>query len=107
GRSCRSLQTCVTEFGCQGLELDATLLAWGTDFIRDGGQWTNRLAKRYAKPGNIRDAYQLRKNAYRVLLTRARDATVVFIPPIPVLDETYRFLVGAGLRELGTDHPES
>src|SRR5262249_50227682 len=28
-RSCRLLDTCVTEFAAQGLELDATLLAWG------------------------------------------------------------------------------
>lgn len=35
GRSCRHLRDCVTEFGAQGLELDAVLLAWGTDFMRD------------------------------------------------------------------------
>jgi hypothetical protein len=33
GRSCRKLEDCVTEFGAQGLELDAALLPWGTDFI--------------------------------------------------------------------------
>jgi hypothetical protein len=105
GRSCRALRTCVTEFGCQGLELDATLLAWGTDLIRERGAWTNRMAKRYAKPGSVRDALQLRRNAYRVLLTRARDATVAFVPPIPVLDETYTFLLDAGFRELAADQP--
>jgi hypothetical protein len=100
GRSCRSLRECVTEFGCQGLELDAVLLAWGTDLMRADGAWTNRLAKRYAKPGLIRDALRLRRNAYRVLLTRARDATVVFMPPVPLLDETYDYLVASGFREL-------
>lgn len=100
GRSCRALRECVTEFGCQGLELDAVLLAWGTDLIREKGAWTNRLAKRYANPGMIRDAMQLRRNAYRVLLTRARDATVVFVPPIPALDETYQWLVDGGFRGL-------
>jgi hypothetical protein len=35
-----------------------------------------------------------------VLLTRARDATVVFVPPLPVLDETYEYLRAAGFREL-------
>jgi hypothetical protein len=103
GRSCRTLRTCVTEFGCQGLELDATLLAWGTDFIRVDGRWSNRHAKRYQKPWQIRDALQLRRNAYRVLLTRARDATVVFVPAIPALDETYRYLVESGFRELDGD----
>jgi hypothetical protein len=92
----------VTEFGCQGLELDATLLAWGNDFIREGGAWTNRLAKRYQRQAMIRDAFQLRRNAYRVLLTRARDATVVFVPPIPLLEETYEYLVRAGFRVIET-----
>jgi len=101
GRSCRLLRQCVTEFGCQGLELDATLLAWGSDFIRERGAWTNRLARRYQRPAMIRDAFQLRCNAYRVLLTRARDATVVFVPPIPLLDETYGFLIDSGFRQLG------
>jgi hypothetical protein len=36
-RSCRQLEQCVTEFGAQGLELDAVLLAWGNDFIRAAG----------------------------------------------------------------------
>ena len=37
GRSCRQLRECVTEFGCQGLELDATLLCWGNERFRT--QW--------------------------------------------------------------------
>ncbi len=38
--SCRRLTECVTEFGAQGLELDAALLAWGTDFrlVNGGGR---------------------------------------------------------------------
>ena len=43
---------------------------------------------------------QLRRNAYRVLLTRWRDATVIFVPPIPELDETFTNLIAAGLVEL-------
>jgi hypothetical protein len=103
GQSCRTLRTCVTEFGCQGLELDAALLAWGTDFIVEHGEWSNRLAKRYQYPAQIKSALQLRINAYRVLLTRARDATVVFVPPLPVLDATFEALQRAGFRELLTD----
>lgn len=100
GRSCRALRTCVTEFGAQGLELDAALVAWGADFIRKGGRWDTSRAKRYQQPQWIRDARQLRVNAYRVLLTRARDANVVFVPPAPLWDETYEFLVASGFREL-------
>ena len=100
GRSCRSLRTCVTEFGCQGLELDAVLLAWGTDFVRQGQTWSNRLAKKYQRQGQIRDAMQLRRNAYRVLLTRARDGIVIFVPRLAILDETYTYLVRSGFRDL-------
>lgn len=100
GRSCRCLRDCVTEFGAQGLELDATLLAWGTDFERHGDVWSNQNARKYQKASMIRDAMQLRRNAYRVLLTRARDATVVFVPPLPRLEETYSYLVQAGFVKL-------
>ena len=100
GRSCRELRDCVTEFGCQGLELDATLLAWGTDLVRENGEWSNRRAKTYQHSGRIRDARRLRLNAYRVLLTRGRDGTVVFAPPIKALDETFDFLVASGFKKL-------
>jgi hypothetical protein len=48
GRSCRTLRACVTEFGAQGLELDAALVAWGTDFVRSGGAWDASRMKRAA-----------------------------------------------------------
>ena len=96
GRSCRNLRECVTEFGAQGLELDATLLAWGTDYIRQGGHWSHANARGYRKKNRIKDAFQLRMNAYRVLLTRGRDVTVVFVPEIKVLDETYKYLIYSG-----------
>ncbi len=99
GRSCRHLDTCVTEFGAQGLELDAVLLAWGTDFVlRDGG-WSNLRARGYKPPGPA-DRWQLRANAYRVLLTRGRDAHVVFVPELDCLDETYQYLAACGFRPL-------
>jgi len=90
----------ITEFQAQGLELDATLLAWGTDLRVVGGAWSNQLARRYQRAGAIRDAMQLRKNAYRVLLSRGRDATVIFVPPVPELDETFAYLTDAGVIEL-------
>ncbi len=99
--SCRHLESCVTEFGAQGLELDAALLAWGTDLVRTNSQWSNAMARGYQKKGRVKDPFQLRINAYRVLLTRGRDVTTVFVPPVGVLDETYRFLLSAGFRPLG------
>ena len=101
GRSCRKLRDCVTEFGAQGLELDAVLLAWGTDFRREGVGWSIELARGYKRGGPpVRNPWQLRANAYRVLLTRARDATVVFVPTLPELDETFEFLVQSGFRSI-------
>lgn len=101
GRSCRHLRDCVTEFGAQGLELDGALLAWGTDFLRVNGRWSDEHARKYQKKGaSVRNPMQLRSNAYRVLLTRARDVTVVFMPPLKELDETMIFLLACGFEEL-------
>jgi hypothetical protein len=97
--SCRRLTSCVTEFGAQGLELDAALLAWGTDFIRTDDRWSNANARGYRKK-LVRDPFQLRINAYRVLLTRARDAIVVFVPRLPVLDSTFDYLTASGFKVL-------
>ena len=99
-QSCRLLEQCVTEFGAQGLELDGALLAWGTDFMREDGKWTNRLARGYRTRVPLRDPFQLRMNAYRVLLTRARDGVVVFLPEIAELDETAAFFQQSGFQLL-------
>lgn len=100
GQSCRLLESCVTEFGAQGLELDAALLAWGTDYRRVAGSWSAKDASRYRNANAVRDAFRLRMNAYRVLLTRGRDACVVFIPPLTELDETFERLIHAGFKHL-------
>lgn len=105
GRSCRRLESCVTEFGAQGLELDAVLLAWGTDFVRTDGVWSNAKARGYKRGAHVRDAFQLRVNAYRVLLTRGRDATVIYIPALAELDETHQYLTESGIRPLSTREP--
>ena len=99
GNSCRLLETCMTEFGAQGLELDAALLAWGTDFVRERARWSIANARGYKPAGNakVRDPYQLRVNAYRVLLTRGRDGTIVYVPTLGALDETHEYLISAGL----------
>jgi hypothetical protein len=100
GRSCRRLDSCMTEFGAQGLELDAALLAWGTDLIRTDGTWSNANARGYKKSAKIKDARQLRINAYRVLLTRARDVVCLFVPPLPELDETAAYFAASGMLSL-------
>lgn len=102
GRSCRHLEDAVTEFGAQGLELDAVLLAWGTDFRVVDGSWSIDRARGYGSRGHsrVKDPAALRANAYRVLLTRGRDAHVVFVPPLAELDQTMRFLLDCGFRPL-------
>jgi hypothetical protein len=98
--SCRQLEEVVTEFAAQGLELDAALLCWGTDLIREGGRWSTTRARGYKKGSNVRDPFQLRLNAYRVLMTRGRDGTVIFVPPIDALDETWEYFRKSGVAEL-------
>ena len=93
----------MTEFQCQGLELDMALVAWGTDLVRRAGAWSTDRARRYGHRGRTRpvDPFRMRLNAYRVLLTRGRDGAIVFVPPLAELDETWAWLRAAGFRELG------
>jgi len=101
--SCRHLRETITEFGAQGLELDSVLLAWGTDLMAENGRWSNSKARGYQRSARVKNPLQLRKNAYRVLLTRGRDGTVVFIPRMVELDETYSYLKSSGFQELQAD----
>lgn len=92
-----NLEEVVTEFGCQGLELDMPLVAWGDDVRWVSGAWS-------VKPGRPRypqdDPHQLRLNCYRVLLTRGRDGFVIFVPPDPLMDETEHVLLASGVTSL-------
>ncbi|MBL9119947.1 MAG: DUF2075 domain-containing protein [Phycisphaerae bacterium] len=100
--SCCSFEQCVTEFQCQGLELDAALVAWGTDLRRVDGEWSIEGASKYMRKGraSVKDPHRLRVNAYRVLLTRGRNATVIFVPQLAELDETAAFIELAGFKPL-------
>src|SRR5690606_37527994 len=97
-RSCCQLREVATEFASQGLELDFAVLAWGSDLGRAGGTWTDDLSRCYRN--RVRDRLALRKNVYRVLLTRGRDGTVVFVPLAAELDETFAHLQACGFRAL-------
>jgi hypothetical protein len=100
GMSGRHLRTCLTEFQVQGLELDAVVLAWGTDLLLKDGAWDSCGSRDYRRNSGVVDPHGLRINSYRVLLTRAREVVTVFVPPLPALDETYRYLREAGFQEL-------
>lgn len=96
--SCCRLEMAANEFRIQGLELDMGLVAWGTDLIRETGVWTNRFAVRHRKPA--KDPLALRRNAYRVLLTRGRDGNIIYVPDDRQLDETVDFLLRSGAQVL-------
>jgi hypothetical protein len=98
--SCCNFEEVVTEFGCQGLELDMALVAWGNDFMWSGHEWNMR--KMRTRIPQI-DPHQLRLNSYRVLLTRSREGLVIFIPPTPEFDATSHALLAAGARILSTE----
>jgi hypothetical protein len=99
--SCRSLREAITEFEAQGLELDHTLVIWGTDFLLNNGSWNDSFAKKYQKSSRVQDALQLRRNAYRVLLTRGREGALICVPKsVTELEATFNFLVSAGCEEL-------
>ena len=95
--SSNNLQDVVTEFGCQGLEVDCALIAWGNDLFWDGNDWQMRKLRPKFKQ---HDPLGLRKNSYRVLLTRSRDEMVIFIPPEERFDSTEMALLAAGARVL-------
>jgi len=96
-RSCTALSRPVTEFGCQGLELDLPIVCWGEDLAWESGAWQVRpVRRRYP----LKDPETVVRNVYRVLLTRGRDGLVVWIPPASSLDETEHILLAAGLRPL-------
>lgn len=95
--SCCNMEEVVTEFGCQGLELDMALVAWGNDYLWDGSSWQMRKMRTRIPQ---QDPHQLRMNSYRVLLTRSREGLVIFVPPLPEFDQTEHALLAAGARIL-------
>ena len=104
------MEEVATEFDIQGLEIDYALIGWDADYRYDndcfkfyrprGSKWETIKAeadKRYLK------------NAYRVLLTRARQGMIIFVPTgdkeditrLPELyDNTYNYLKSLGLTEI-------
>jgi hypothetical protein len=111
-RASDALEIPATQFACQGLELDHVGLCWGNDLIRRAGrtEWIARslAGTRWQEPrGEAAIAFQI--NTYRVLLTRARYETVIWIPTGDTSDATRdpatfdaiaRFLLECGAKVL-------
>lgn len=109
-RSSLFLEDAATEFDIQGLELDWTCLVWDGDFRYTPDGWDHN-AFRGSKWQKIRQkegqAYQL--NAYRVLMTRARQGMIICVPEgkredhtrqPEFYDGTYEYLKSIGLEEI-------
>lgn len=109
-RSCHFLEDVGTEFIVQGLELDWCLVAWDADYRykNNAFEYWNFKGSKWMHVHN--DAQQrYLENSYRVLLTRARQGMVIYIPQgnsqdftrAPAFyDETYQYLQQCGLAEL-------
>lgn len=109
-RSSYFLEDVATEFDVQGLELDWVCLAWGENFYYQDNQWCYQSFKGYKWQNiNKEEDKQFTQNAYRVLLTRARQGMVIWIPEgsesdntrqKKFYDGTYQYLKSIGIDEL-------
>jgi hypothetical protein len=109
-RSSYYLEDAATEFQVQGLELDWACVAWDGDLRFTGSGWDYHYFRgdRWCRIANAANQRYL-CNAYRVLLTRARQGMVIFVPSgnpndptrsPRYYDSTYRYLLDIGIQEI-------
>jgi len=109
-RSSYYLEDVATEFHIQGLELDWTCVTWDADFRLIDGKWEtfSFVGDRWNKIIKD-DRRKYLKNAYRVLLTRARQGMVIVVPAGDIndhtrkpeyYDATFEYLKSIGFMEL-------
>ncbi len=109
-RSSFYLEDVATEFHVQGLELDWACVTWDADFRYTCAGWIHKsfLGDKWK---NIKDQerQKYQTNAYRVLLTRARQGMVIVVPPgdrgdptrdPTFYDPTFEYLRKIGFREI-------
>jgi len=109
-RSSYYLEDVATEFHIQGLELDWVCVTWDADFRHKENEWQHWSFRgsrwqKIKKP----ERQNYLKNAYRVLLTRARQGMVIVVPrgnkedhtrPPSFYDPTFKYLQEVGFKEL-------
>jgi hypothetical protein len=107
-RTSSKLEVAATQFEIQGLELDWVGVCWGEDLLWEGEKWECRRFNN--KKWRILPEHAVRKrtyqlNGYRVLLTRARQNMILYVPQpktndksrlVPELDRTAGFLLRCG-----------
>ncbi len=89
-RSSFYMEDPATEFQVQGLELDWVCMTWDADLRLSPSQNWNYHSFRGDKWTNVHklETRQYLLNAYRVLLTRARQGMAIFVPPGDEADHT-------------------
>jgi hypothetical protein len=106
------LEDVASEFDVQGLELDWAGVCWDGDFQYKNGSWSyqNFKGTRWVAVNHTTKRLYL-KNAYRVILTRARQGMVIFVPsgnasdhtrPPHLYDGTFDYLGSCGIPTLDT-----
>jgi hypothetical protein len=111
-RSAFYCEEIATEFDVQGLELDWVGVCWDADFRYCSGQWVSHRFRgtRWEHVNTLEGRLYL-KNAYRVILTRARQGMIIFVPrgadndptrSPAYYDQTFDFLLECGLRDIAS-----
>jgi len=79
-RSSNFLEVVATEYAIQGLEIDWAAVLWDADMRMVDGKWDFRsfVGTRWQNVNDQQKRYTL--NKYRVLLTRAREGMIIFVP---------------------------
>jgi hypothetical protein len=106
-RSSFYLEDVASEFLVQGLELDWVGVCWDGDFHHQNGAWHFQSFKG-TKWQSVKDASRqlYLRNAYRVILTRARQGMILFVPtgdasdrtrPPSFYDGTFEYLSACGI----------
>jgi hypothetical protein len=106
-RSSYYLEDAATEFQVQGLELDWACITWDGDFRFSNSGWSYHdfRGDKWTDVHKLENRNYLR-NAYRVLLTRARQGMVIFVPPgesedptrsSAYYDSTFNYLTELGI----------
>ena len=109
-RSSYYLEEVATEFDIQGLELDWTIVCWDADFRFENGKFDcYSFSGTNWKSINSPEKRAYLKNAYRVLLTRAKQGMIIFIPPGSdndgtrarnYYDGTFHYLCSLGIKPI-------
>ena len=75
------MEVAASEFKIQGLKIDYAVVVWEADYRYMDGKFTyNNFAGSFWSKVNNPVAQDYQKNSYRVLLTRARQGYIIYVP---------------------------